>query len=78
MIQSTKKVITFYNLYYCLLITHHRALAHLREQATKFGLIVPTPIQPDIDGHLSTIAHIQAELSELGENITWFQSPQSE
>ena len=78
MIQSTKKAIIFYNLYYRLLMTHHRALAHLSEMGTKFGLAVPIPIQLDIDEHLSTIAHIEAELAELGENISSFQSPQSE
>ena len=44
----------------------------------KFGLAVPIPIQLDIDEHLSTIAYIEAELAELGENISAFQSPQSE
>lgn len=61
-----------------ILLTHHRALAHLHEQAAKFGLAVPTQIQLDIDEHLSTIAHVEAELAELGENIISFQSPQSE
>lgn len=75
---TTKKVITFYNLYYRLLITHHRTLAHLPEMGTKFGLSMPTHIRFDIDEHLSTITHIEAELAELGENITSFQSPQSE
>jgi hypothetical protein len=62
---------------YRQLITHHQALNHLRVQAAKFGISIPTHIQLDIDEHLSAIADIETELAELGENITPFHPPQS-
>jgi hypothetical protein len=54
---------------YRQLITHHRALNHLRVQAVKFGISIPTHIQLDIDDHFSAIAQIETELREFGENI---------
>lgn len=60
------------------LITHYKALNYLREQAAKFGISAPTHIQLDIDGHIVAINNIEAELAELGENITSFQALQSE
>jgi hypothetical protein len=62
------------NSLYRLLVIRYQALNHLREQAAKFGLAVPTYIQFEIDEHLSAIANIEAELAELGENITPFHS----
>ncbi|MFN8453628.1 MAG: AAA family ATPase [Anaerolineae bacterium] len=63
------------NSLYRLLGIRYQALNHLREQAAKFGLVVPTYIQFEIDEHLSAIAAIETELAELGENITPFHSP---
>lgn len=57
---------------------HHQAVNHLREQAAKFGLVVPTNIKFEINEHLSAIAAIETELTDLGENITPSQPRQSE
>jgi hypothetical protein len=65
------------NSLYRVLGIRYQALNHLREQAAKFGLTVPTYIKLEIDEHLSAIADIETELIELGENITPFQSPPS-
>jgi hypothetical protein len=62
--KPTKKAVTFYKPYIAgpPIINPQLCFGH----------------QADIDEHLSTIIHIEAELAELGENITSFQSPQSE
>jgi hypothetical protein len=64
MMEPTKKAVTFYKPYI--------ADPPITDPQLFFGH------QADIDRHLSTTAHIEAELAELGENITSFQSPQSE
>ena len=64
MMESTTKAVTFYKPYI--------AGPPITDPKLFFGH------QVDIDEHLSTITHIEAELAELGENITSFQSPQSE
>lgn len=60
------------------LIARIRHLNELKLQQAKMGLNTPPHIITEIENYKEAIAQLEAELSELGENITSFQSPQSE
>lgn len=60
------------------LIELYRHLSHLELRQAKQGLETPPHIITDIEDYRRKIARLETELTELGENITPFHSPQSE